>query len=260
MSPHPFTESFIKKATGTALAILAAAVLWLLLTLYGNLNVLNTLVASAAYVFLLSLAGYLYWYIIDYIPTFVLRVLIAVVVQLVCIAGTFAAIMILETDEPEVAVAIFPLCFVYGLLCLIVLNQWYHSVKDRLQMQQIEENCRKESMEPERGEVIDRISVKEGVQIHIVRLEELLYLQAYGDYVMLFTDKGKYIKEQTMKYFEMHLPLSFVRIHRSCIVNTEKITRVELFGKESYNVYLKNGTSVRASTTGYKLLKEKLLL
>ncbi len=260
MSPHPLTESFIKKSTGTALAIFAAAVLWLLLTLYGNFNAINTLVASVAYVFLLSLAGYLYWYIIDYLPTFVIRVLMAVVVQLLCIAGTFAAIMILETGELEVAVAIFPLCFVYGLLCLIILNQWYYSVKDRLQIQQIEENCRKDGPDTERGEVIDRITVKEGTQIHIVRLDELLYLQAYGDYVMLFTDKGKYIKEQTMKYFEMHLPLTFVRIHRSCIVNTEKITRVELFGKESYNVYLKNGTSVRASTTGYKLLKEKLLL
>lgn len=127
-------------------------------------------------------------------------------------------------------------------------------------MQQMEENIRKETPVTERGEVIDRISVKEGSKIHIVRLEELLYLQAYGDYVMLFTENGKYIKEQTMKYFEMHLPLSFVRIHRSCIVNSEKITRVELFSKESYNVYLQNGSSLRASTAGYKLLKEKLYL
>jgi DNA-binding LytR/AlgR family response regulator len=63
-----------------------------------------------------------------------------------------------------------------------------------------------------------------------------------------------------MKYFESHLPPAFVRIHRSCIVNSEVISRVELFGKESYNVYLKDGNTLKASTTGYKFLKEKLSL
>nr|WP_317128336.1 LytTR family DNA-binding domain-containing protein [Parabacteroides goldsteinii] len=52
----------------------------------------------------------------------------------------------------------------------------------------------------------------------------------------------------------------FIRIHRSCIVNSEQIMRVELFGKESYQVRLKTGVCLRASLTGYKLLKERLSL
>ena len=52
----------------------------------------------------------------------------------------------------------------------------------------------------------------------------------------------------------------FVRIHRSYIVNTEQILRVELFGKETYQVRLKDGTYLRASSAGYKLLKERLSL
>lgn len=64
-----------------------------------------------------------------------------------------------------------------------------------------------------------------------------------------------------MKYFEAHLPASqFVRIHRSCIINAEQIMRIELFGKESYQVRLKNGASLRGSNAGYKLLKERLAL
>lgn len=87
---------------------------------------------------------------------------------------------------------------------------------------------------------LDRVSVKDGSRIHIIHLEELLYLQAGGDYVTIFTPDGQYVKEQTMKYFETHLPPAlFVRIHRSCIVNTEQILRVELFGKENYQVRLK---------------------
>ncbi|MCD7852169.1 MAG: LytTR family transcriptional regulator [Parabacteroides sp.] len=108
---------------------------------------------------------------------------------------------------------------------------------------------------------LDRVSVKDGSRIHIIHLDELLYLQAGGDYVTLFTPEGQFVKEQTMKYFETHLPPTvFVRIHRSCIVNTEQILRVELFGKENYQVRLKNGVCLRASSGGYKLLKGRLSL
>ena len=64
-----------------------------------------------------------------------------------------------------------------------------------------------------------------------------------------------------MKYFEQSLPSpAFVRIHRSTIVHTAQIARIELFGKETYQVRLKNGVTLRASYSGYKLLKEKLAL
>jgi hypothetical protein len=262
MSPHPLAESLLRKVTGTVITLIAGAVLWLLLALYGGIEFLTSFITCFAYILLLAFCGYMYWYITDYLRTFMIRAFIAVVIQFICISAVFALVSILNIETLKVPVSIFPLCFVYGLLCFIVLEQWYSAVKCRQQLIQMEESNRKEMLSPEteRGEVIDRISVKEGSRIHIVRLDELLYLQAYGDYVTLYTENGKYLKEQTMKYFEIHLPISFVRIHRSCIVNSEKITRVELFGKESYNVYLRNGTSLRASTTGYKLLKEKMLL
>ena len=53
---------------------------------------------------------------------------------------------------------------------------------------------------------IDRITVKDGSRIHIIKVEDLLYIQACGDYTTLVTPDGEYIKEQTMKYFETHLP------------------------------------------------------
>ena len=110
-------------------------------------------------------------------------------------------------------------------------------------------------------EILDRISVKDGARIHIIPIKEIFYLQACGDYVTLFTTSGQHVKEQTMKYFERSLPSpEFVRIHRSYIVNTEQILRVELFGKETYQVRLKDGTYLRASSAGYKLLKERLSL
>jgi two-component system LytT family response regulator len=90
-------------------------------------------------------------------------------------------------------------------------------------------------------------------------VNEIIYLEAEGDYVMIHIKDGNYLKEKTMKYFESHLdPEKFIRIHRSFIVNAEAIERIELYDKESYAVLLKNGASLKASTSGYKLLKQIL--
>ena len=108
-------------------------------------------------------------------------------------------------------------------------------------------------------ESIDRITVKDGSRIHIIKVEDLLYIQACGDYATLVTSDGEYIKEQTMKNFETHLPAdNFVRIHRSSIVNVTQISRVEQYGQETYQVTLKSGVKLRVSLSRYRLLKERL--
>jgi hypothetical protein len=110
-------------------------------------------------------------------------------------------------------------------------------------------------------ELIDRVAVKLGTKIHVVNVPDIMYLQAEGDYVMLHAAEGNYLKEQTMKYFEQHLPQNrFVRVHRSCIVNVEMISRVELFEKQNYLLVLQNGEKLKTSTNGYKLLKKVLSL
>ena len=117
-----------------------------------------------------------------------------------------------------------------------------------------------ESNEKENG-YIERIAIKTGQKIHVILVPDIVYIQSDGDYVQLITEDGKYIKEETMKYFEANLhPQKFVRIHRSYIVNVEKIARIELFEKNSQMLMLKNGHQIKASTTGYKILREVLNL
>lgn len=75
-----------------------------------------------------------------------------------------------------------------------------------------------EQTEESEVEQLDRITVKDGSKIHLIKVDELIYIQACGDYVMLITPSGEYVKVQTMKYFETHLPPNtFVRVHRSTI-------------------------------------------
>ena len=108
-------------------------------------------------------------------------------------------------------------------------------------------------------EKISQISFKNGSQVHIIQLNEILYIQADGDYVQIHTADKKYLKEQTMKFYEQRMPADiFIRVHRSFIVNIEYIARIEKAGKDTQTLTLKNGEKIRASVGGYRLLKEKL--
>jgi len=110
-------------------------------------------------------------------------------------------------------------------------------------------------------EILERIAVRSGQKIHVVLVPDIQYLQADGDYVQIFSAQGKFLKEQTMKYFEEHLPRNqFVRIHRSCIVNVEMISRIELYEKQNQLLTLKNGDRLKTSPSGYKALRLALNL
>jgi len=111
------------------------------------------------------------------------------------------------------------------------------------------------------SEILERIAVKSGTKIHVVLVSEILYLQADGDYVQIFSPQGKFLKEQTMKYFEEHLPDNqFIRVHRSVIVNVEMISRIELYEKQNQLLTLKNGQQIKTSPAGYKALRLALNL
>ena len=101
--------------------------------------------------------------------------------------------------------------------------------------------------------------VKSGTSIRIFYPNQIKYLEAQDDYVMIYVEEGKYLKQQTMKYYESHLNTDeFIRIHRSYIVNVTYISKVELFEKSSYRVLLKTGDKLPVSRSGYQRLKEKL--
>jgi two-component system, LytTR family, response regulator len=111
----------------------------------------------------------------------------------------------------------------------------------------------------EKTEIIDRIVVKTGTKIKVIPADKVIYLEAQDDYVMIYSEEGKNLKEKTMKYFETHLdPNTFVRIHRSYIANVNWIAQLEHFTKDTFVAILKNGTKLKVSDSGYKNLKERL--
>jgi two-component system LytT family response regulator len=108
-------------------------------------------------------------------------------------------------------------------------------------------------------EVLERIAVKDGSRITIIPVETLRWLEAQDDYVKIYSEGGKFMKKKTMKFFEDHLDRNtFIRIHRSSIININFIKQMELSEKESYRVILKDETKLPVSKTGLQKLKEIL--
>lgn len=110
-----------------------------------------------------------------------------------------------------------------------------------------------------RAESLERIVVKNQQKITLIPVEEIKYIEAQDDYTMLYTQKGNFLKQKTMKYFEENLnPKDFIRIHRSYIIKLSLLKQIDLLEKESYQVVLHDGKKLPVSKNGYAKLKELL--
>ena len=105
----------------------------------------------------------------------------------------------------------------------------------------------------------NRVVVKDGSKIKIIPVSQIHYLEAADDYVKIFTQDGTFLKKRTMSFFETSLgAFHFVRVHRSFIVNTQLITRIDPYEKEGHLLLLTTGAKLPVSKAGYAKLKETL--
>ena len=108
----------------------------------------------------------------------------------------------------------------------------------------------------EPGQYSERIVVKDGARVHIIPIGKLDYVEAQDDYVALASQGKKYLKQQTISSIESSLdPKNFLRIHRSYLVNLERVSKVEPYGKDSHVAILNDGSRLPVSRSGYGRLR-----
>jgi two-component system, LytTR family, response regulator len=106
---------------------------------------------------------------------------------------------------------------------------------------------------------LTRVVVKDRKEIVIIDVEKIHYLVAQDDYVEIHTAEGKWLKQQTMKYFEKALDQTkFVRVHRKFLLNLNQLSKLDKLGKDTHIAVLKSGVNISVSNSGYKILKEQL--
>lgn len=100
-----------------------------------------------------------------------------------------------------------------------------------------------------------RILIRDGNEVTILKTEDVMYIQAYGDYIRLFTEKSSHIKYDRLSNMEKKLDQqTFCRIHRSYILNIDYLKKIEPYTKDSKIVKLSNGKTLPLSKTGYENL------
>ncbi|OQY71539.1 MAG: DNA-binding response regulator [Ignavibacteriales bacterium UTCHB2] len=128
---------------------------------------------------------------------------------------------------------------------------------DRFQQNSAIQNIIKQR--DEKIEFLERVVIKDSGKITIIPVEEIKWIEAQDDYVLINSEKGRFLKQKTMKYFENHLNENqFVRIHRSYIINLDFLQHLEQTDTESYRLVLKNGKELPVSKTGLTKLKSTL--
>jgi two-component system LytT family response regulator len=109
------------------------------------------------------------------------------------------------------------------------------------------------------GQFMERIVVKDGAKVTLIPVKKLDYAEALDDYVSLVSEGKKQLKQQTISGLEAALdPTIFVRIHRSYLVNIERVARIEPYAKDSKVAVLSNGVKLPVSRAGFARLKTLL--
>ena len=109
------------------------------------------------------------------------------------------------------------------------------------------------------GVPLERVVIRDGPEVHVVAVGKIDYVEAQDDYVGIHSAGKTWLKDQTLSALEAELDVRrFVRIHRSYVLNIERLARVELYAKDSRIAILHDGTKLPVSRSGYQRLQQLL--
>jgi two-component system LytT family response regulator len=109
------------------------------------------------------------------------------------------------------------------------------------------------------GTRLSRVVVKDGSRVHVIPVGKLDLVEAQDDYVRLKSEGRSYLKQQTIGGLAASLdPERFIRVHRSYVLNLDRLARLELYSKGSYAAVLTDGSRIPVSREGHARLKNLL--
>ncbi len=106
---------------------------------------------------------------------------------------------------------------------------------------------------------LERILIRDGSKVHVIPVDRIDYIEAQDDYVCFKSGGKEHLKQDTLANLEALLdPRQFIRIHRSYILNIERLARLDLYAKDSRVALLVDGTELPVSRSGYARLRPLL--
>ncbi|MBI3886851.1 MAG: LytTR family transcriptional regulator, partial [Opitutae bacterium] len=104
-----------------------------------------------------------------------------------------------------------------------------------------------------------RILLKSGGEIFFLKADEIDWIEAEGDYMKFHAGGRTHLLRETMSRLEARLdPHRFIRIHRSTIVNIDRVKKLSPSFAGEYAVILHDGTKLKLSRGYHERLQELL--
>jgi len=101
-----------------------------------------------------------------------------------------------------------------------------------------------------------RILVRDGSDVRVIPADDVDYIEARDDAVAIHVGGASHLKAQRLSTLEERLdPKRFIRVHRSFILNIDRLRSIELYAKDSRIAILEDGTKVPVSRSGYSRLR-----
>ncbi|KAB2958730.1 MAG: response regulator transcription factor [Thermoanaerobaculia bacterium] len=109
------------------------------------------------------------------------------------------------------------------------------------------------------GRTLERVLLREEGRVHVLPVAALDFIEAQDDYLCFSSGGRRLRKQQTMSDLEAQLDGErFVRIHRSYLLNVERLARLEQYARDSWVAILADGTRLPVSRSGHSRLRELL--
>jgi two-component system LytT family response regulator len=107
----------------------------------------------------------------------------------------------------------------------------------------------------------DRVAVRTNGRVVFVKVDEIDWIEASDNYVCLHCGKDTHVLRETMSQAESRLdPARFLRVHRSAIVNLDRIRELQPWFRGDYRVILRDGTELTLTKSHREKLESRLLL
>ncbi|WP_422943735.1 LytR/AlgR family response regulator transcription factor [Undibacterium sp. TJN19] len=113
-----------------------------------------------------------------------------------------------------------------------------------------------EKLVAQHSEKLQRLLIRDRGQVHIVALENIDYVEAQDDYILIHTGDKSLMKTQSLSDLETQLDATkFVRIHRSYLLHLAALKSIEKASKDSHVAVLRNGQQIPVSRAGYERIR-----
>jgi two-component system LytT family response regulator len=109
------------------------------------------------------------------------------------------------------------------------------------------------------GTWITRIVIRDGAEVHVVPIDRVDYVEAQDDYIAVHAGDRTLLKDQALGALEAQLdPRRFVRVHRSFLLNLDRLAKLEPATKDTKVAVLRDGRRLPVSRSGQERLQQLL--